>query len=90
MTPTRDFIVCDCGDVEHSLVVSGYPDEEEIYLAVHLAWRPFWWRIWPALRYLLGMGPRGAHYVEMVLFPDAAERLAAALRRSRGVTNDGL
>jgi len=80
--PTRTLIVCDCGDLEHQLVVSAYDDEDEVYLAVHLAERPFWRRVLPALRYLIGKTKHDAHYVEMVLFPDAAQRLAAAITRA--------
>lgn len=80
---TRDLIVCDCGDIEHQLVVSAYDDEDEVYIAVHLSWRPFRKRLLPALRYLLGWTRHDAHYVEMVLFPAEADRLAATLKRGR-------
>lgn len=56
----REFILCDCGAVEHQMLLCYAPGEREerlrtMWVEVHLGtWRGFFGRLWAGLRYAFG------------------------------------
>jgi hypothetical protein len=75
----NDLFVCDCGSIEHQLVVSRLDDDPEVYIHIHLASRSFWRRLAQAARHVAGYRCRYGNFDEIVLMPESAERLAKAL-----------
>ena len=69
----QQFIVCDCGHIEHLIVLSFDPDESEpeyreIYLEVFLnPHRHFLVRVWHAIKYIFGYRSKYGDFDEVVL-----------------------
>lgn len=77
----EELFVCDCGSVEHQIIVTRDEDDDEfVYLSVHLAPIAFYRRLGHAIRYLFGHRSVFGDFQETMLSRDDAERLAAALR----------
>lgn len=77
----RELFVCDCGDVEHQFVVSSMPEEDEIYIAIHLSPNIHYWfeRLWYAILYVLGKQSKYGAFGEIVLGKAETNRLIEAL-----------
>lgn len=72
MSLDHKLIICDCGDVEHQLIVSWdtITDSyywEEMTVQVHLSKQPFWRRLVYAVRYIFGYQSKYGAFTEMVL-----------------------
>jgi hypothetical protein len=71
------FIVCECGDIAHQLVLSWFKPNvirvEEpdgcVYLTVHLNKLPFWKRLKVAIQYLFGKQSKYGAFDEVIISP---------------------
>ena len=69
------FIVCECGDIAHQLVLSwfkpqipmDYDSDEYVYLSVHLNKLPFWKRLKVAIQYLFGKQSKYGAFDEVII-----------------------
>ena len=75
-------IVCDCGSLEHQIVFSWFPDDDEYhetFVNVYLSSRSFWRRLTAGLRYIFGYKCVFGHWEETTLSPEQCAELAAFL-----------
>lgn len=74
-----DLFVCKCGDVSHQLILNTLETEEndkkEVYAAFHLENYGFWNRVNNAVRYVLGINPKGVAFDDLLFRPEDADRL---------------
>ncbi len=70
------FFECNCGSKEHTLRFVLDKDEHEIYVSIFLnQWRPFYKRIWVALKYVFGYKSKYGHWDNWTLCEDDAGKL---------------
>lgn len=71
-------IVCVCGSLEHQITIL---EEEPDYLclAVHLSPKPFWNRVFGAVKHIFGYRCRYGDFEEILLDPDKALYLGETL-----------
>jgi hypothetical protein len=68
--------ICDCGSVDHQIVIRKLPNEDEIFVYVHLIQENnFFKRFWLALKYILGYKSIYGHFSEFVLGDDTKKRM---------------
>lgn len=77
----NELFVCDCGDIEHQLVISQFEDEPEIYVSVHLV-KPFsfWDKLKTAWNYVFGKPCIYGHFDEVILDEEKQQRLLNILK----------
>lgn len=66
---SEDIVICDCGSIEHQLVIyKDTDDPEEVIISIHLnSWTPIWKKIWVAIKYIFGYRSRYGHWDSMVI-----------------------
>lgn len=74
-------LLCTCSSSEHVVIFHAEDDDEgvhnEVYLSIHLAKKPFFIRLWFALKYVFGYKCRYGNFEEIILSGDKhAEKLA--------------
>ena len=87
----RLHIDCECSSLNHLVRVTYDPDDTyaelgEVYVETQLnTWRPWYNRLWLAVRYVLGLStsPYG-HYDETIVSVEDRRKLVALLRKSLG------
>lgn len=63
-------------NVEHQLIFSYFPEDNEVYMAVHLIPEyNIWKRIWTAIKYIFGYKSRYGHFDEFIFDKSDADRL---------------
>ena len=81
----QHLFVCDCHSLEHQLVVSYFPDDDDfadcVYVSVHLAVQPWHQRLWTALKYLFGHQSNYGAFDEILLNADSCRQLGAILMK---------
>ena len=51
----KDILICECGSLEHQIVIAEYPEYEEVYVEVHLSnYMNFWQRLVAGVKYIFG------------------------------------
>ena len=63
----EDLLICECEDVDHSMVVRWDDDDEFVYVNIHLKPLPFFERLTNAINYLLGKRSRYGDFDEFIL-----------------------
>jgi len=85
----HELFVCDCGDIEHQLVITKYTDgfyeDSNIYLNVGLR-RDYnlLRRVYVAFKYILGLKNNPYHF-EVILSPSEQKRLVNILEETVNV-----
>lgn len=65
---SEEWIVCECGSLEHFLQISYEPDENEfVYVTIHLSELPFLQRLKLAVLYILGRKSKYGNFEEILL-----------------------
>lgn len=81
----RDFFSCSCYDIRHNIAVDGEPDDpdyDEVEIHVSLNhWLPWYSRIIPAARFLLGLEDRRSHYCCVLLTQEDIKRMIKTLNK---------
>jgi len=57
-------ITCACHSPEHSLQFDYDPDENDLFIYIHLNQLSFFKRLWYGIKYISGYQPRYGHYEE--------------------------
>ena len=72
----NELFICQCHNTEHQLIFSYFPENEVVYVSVHLIpeYR-LWKRIWMAIRYIFGYRSRYGHFDEFIFKKSDALRL---------------
>jgi hypothetical protein len=68
---------CDCGTLEHQVVISGDEDEKEVYFHYYL--NPevgLLKRLWLAIKYVFGLSPKYGYYGTVTLQEEKARQFA--------------
>lgn len=74
---------CACADYAHSIRFVYDPDDAELHLEVHLNnYLPWYRRIWPAIKHVLGMQVKWGHYDVTLLKEEDYVRLHELMDRS--------
>lgn len=72
----NELFICQCSNTEHQLIFSYFPDDKEVYVAVHLTPEyNIWKRIWMAIKYIFGYKCRYGHFDEFIFKKSDAGRL---------------
>lgn len=75
-----ELFLCQCNSPEHQLIFSYFPDEQNVYVTVHLTpIHGFWKRLKSAVWYLFGHRSIYGHFDEFILKPQDTERLQSVV-----------
>jgi hypothetical protein len=92
LKPVRDLFVCSCNCVSHQLIVQGDHwggADPFVAVSIHLAQAPLRYRIWYAVRYVLGLDHKDhAAFDEVILEPDQARELVRAIEKHLEPSHD--
>ncbi len=81
MLDGTEYFECQCGSPEHALVFNLDLEENSIYTTVFLdQWRPWWHRIWIAIKYVFGYKCMYGHFDCFSMDPKDAYRLTLLLK----------
>ena len=80
MNYPKELFICDCGDPEHQFIVSQFPNEEDVYIFIHLDNLTFWQRLKYAVMYIFGKKSRYGAFGEIILNKEEKNRLISVLR----------
>lgn len=72
-----EVFLCDCGSPEHQFIVYYFDDYNypEVDVVIHLAKKPFWKRVWYAIKYIFGYQSSYGAFDSIIINPDDADRL---------------
>lgn len=79
----RELLVCSCGDIEHQLVFSYFPDDVDklVYVSVYLnPDQGIFKRIWSAIKYIFGYRSKYGHFDEFILDSESVPKLNNVVR----------
>jgi len=68
----KHLLICSCHSTDHQIVIYNESDPlygPECYVHIHLAKRPFWYRVKYALKYVFGYQSRYGAWDEFILEP---------------------
>lgn len=74
----NELFICQCYNVEHQLIFSYFPDDEDkdVYVSVHLTPEyNIFKRIWIAIKYIFGYKSMYGHFDEFIFKKSDANRL---------------
>lgn len=63
----RELVVCSCGNNEHQMIFTTFPDEGFVYAIIHLTKLPFLKRLKLGIKYIFGYQSRYGAFDEIVL-----------------------
>ena len=69
----HDLLVCDCGSLEHIIIITY--DDNEVYVHYKLNTYPLFKRIKLAFKYIFGFKSRFGEYGEIILSPEDAPKI---------------
>ena len=85
MLDGTEYFECQCGSPEHALVFTLDKEDNEIYTSVFLdQYRPWWHRIWVAIKYVFGYKCMYGHFDCCLMRPEDAKRLISLLDQISG------
>ena len=59
--------MCQCGSTEHVVIAQYWPDDDDVYLSVHLAPLSFWQRMKNGIKYIFGYRSKYGDFDEIIL-----------------------
>lgn len=74
----HELFICQCDSVEHQLVFSHFPDDEDndVFMSIHLIpERNIRKRIWKAIKYIFGYKCTYGHFDEFIFDKADADKL---------------
>lgn len=72
----RELFICDCENVEHQLIFSYFPDDDILYMTVHLVPEyNIFKRIWNAIKYVFGHRSQYGDFDEFIFKKQDANKL---------------
>ena len=82
MSDGQELLVCDCGDVNHQIVIEWFEEdgEFEIYAEVLLKPRGFWKRLWTGIRYIFGHRSQFGDFDEFIFSKNHIPALETIIR----------
>lgn len=86
----RELFVCNCGDVEHQIIMLHYNDEKYpcVYCTIHLIPESnIFKRIRNAVRYIFGHRCAYGDFEEFIFNPEDADRLQGVVDNLREIKN---
>jgi hypothetical protein len=92
MLMENTLFVCDCGDINHQMVVSFDSDpgfNTEIWIQIHLTHMPIWKRLKCAVAYIFGYKSNYGAFVEVLLNKEKTKQLIDTLTKHYGDMTDG-
>lgn len=77
------FIECACHTSEHLIKVVYDPEDNEMFVEVHLhTWKSIFRRMWVAIKYVFGYKTRFGQWDELIVQPKDYKRLADIFNRA--------
>ena len=75
-TNMNELFICKCHNTEHQLIFSYFPDDENVYVSIHLIpQNKLWKRLWLAIKYIFGYRSCYGHFDEFSFNKSDADRL---------------
>jgi hypothetical protein len=68
-------LICDCGSIEHQIVIQQDEEEGLIYCHIYLSNRSFFGRLKYGIKYIFGYKCRYGHWDEFIFKPEHAPKL---------------
>lgn len=75
-----EILICDCNSTEHQIVIHYDEEDNIVYCHIHLSKRPFFKRVWGALKYIFGYSCRFGHWDEFLFGEEHIEKLEELTR----------
>lgn len=85
----KELFVCQCGDVDHSLIMEADDEWGSVFCYVHLVRDGFFKRIWNAVRYIFGRRSRYGDFDEFIFNPEDADRLQEVVDKLKKYRDEG-
>jgi len=84
-----EYMECKCMSSEHLIKFHLDVDEGELCLDIHLAdWKPWYKRIWTALKYVFGYKSKYGDFDEVILKDEDVDRLMELLAYQKKIKNE--
>lgn len=87
----NELFICDCGDVEHQMIILHDPTEKEkeIYIEIHLSdSKTFFQRLWIGIKYIFGKKSKYGNWNEIILNEENMIRLKNVIEGELIKNND--
>ena len=80
----NQYFECCCNSDEHTLKFVYDPDDGEVYTSTFIRhWRPWWKRVWVAMKYVFGYTSKYGHFDCTIIRFDDLERLQELISAAR-------
>ena len=85
----KELFVCQCDDVNHSLIMETDDEWGSVFCRVHLVRDGFFKRIWNAIRYVFGRRSIYGDFDEFIFNPEDADRLQEVVDKLKKYRDEG-
>lgn len=68
-------LICECGSLEHQIIINHDEEENVIYCSIHLVHYGFWRRLKAGLKYIFGYKCRYGQWDEFIFKSEHANQL---------------
>ena len=85
----KELFVCQCGDVNHSLIMEADDEWGSVFCRVHLVRDGFFRRIRNAIRYVFGRRSIYGDFDEFIFNPEDADRLQEVVDKLKKYRDEG-
>lgn len=76
-------MICECNSYEHQIHIWHEPESDEMYFEIHLTTRhDIFWRMWYAVKYVLGFKSRYGAWDEFLMKPEDRKKLLEFLKQT--------
>ena len=78
----KEILICECGSFEHQIIIVEYPEDQEVYVEVHLSnYRDFWKRLWVGIKYAFGYKCRFGEFDSIIIRKEDHQKLINLLEK---------
>lgn len=80
----NELLICQCENIEHQLIFSYFPEDNEVYLSIHLVPEySIWKRIKNAIKYIFGYRCMYGHFDEFIFKKEDSDKLQSVVDHLR-------
>ena len=70
-----EILICECGSIEHQIIIRLDEEENVAYCAIHLVHYGFWRRVKAGFKYIFGYKSKYGQWDEFIFSQDHANQL---------------
>lgn len=84
----EEIIFCECGSVEHQIVLRGVDGDDSLYAYVHLTKLPLFRRIWHGIKYIFGYRCKYGDFDEVIISKSDCRKFEKIVEFFKGNVNN--